>query len=186
MGMAGAVALLTMSGCVFETDRHCGPNQELQQDGLCRCVPGTGIIGNECVKSPVILPPPEAGLGAACNPPDNPCTDPAFPSCEVALNGDKYCTFRGCTTNDECPETYYCDLKTTPGHCRRPYRGQGAPCTDNTQCVGFDASVCATLLRTCAVVNCPENACDPNYTCFDASALMAGLPKLCVPTSVIP
>ena len=174
------------SACVFDTERTCGPNQVLQPDGLCRCVEGSSLIGNQCLVSPTVGPPPEAGLGAACDESTKPCTDPLYPSCQVALNGDRYCTATGCTSNSQCPTGYFCNAETTPSHCRRPFVGQGAPCVTEAQCVGFDASGCATLLRTCAVLNCTPTSCDPGYTCFDAAILMAGLPKLCVPSSVIP
>ena len=181
--LASALALLAC-GCVFDSDRDCGPNQVLQQDGLCRCAEGSSLLGNECVPQPVMPVIPEVGLGAACDELAKPCTDPLYPSCQTARNGDRYCTSTGCTSSTECPEGYFCNAGTSPSHCRRPYLGQGVRCETSAQCVGFDASGCATLLRTCAVVNCTETTCDPGYTCFDASILMAGLPKLCVHETV--
>jgi len=69
------------------------------------------------------------------------------------------------------------------------------PCTTMSDCAGFDAAACATLLRSCVVPFCPlggapvtteaPNVCDEGTTCFDASAFQAGAPSLCIQSSVL-
>lgn len=181
--LCGSAALVA---CVYDDDDRCGANQVIDK-GLCRCAQGTTLMQGQCMPIVVPPPPPEMGLGTPCDPATKPCTDATYNSCQTALNGDRYCTSAGCTDSAQCPEKYQCAMGASGSYCRRPYTGQLTPCASSADCAAFDAQACATLLSRCLVRDCPENACDPGFTCFDPATVGgAGLPRVCVDSSVLP
>lgn len=180
---AAWLGALGLAGCLVDADNRCGDNQVLQ-NGLCRCVEDAKLIGNECIVVDAAVVP-EMGQGAACEPTTQPCMDPAFPHCQKAPSGAYYCTSTGCTRNDDCTNGYLCVAATSPSYCRRPYVGQATPCETSADCAGYDATLCSTLAKVCLVRDCVADACDPDWSCYDASQVVPGAPFVCVPNELL-
>jgi hypothetical protein len=183
---AGAILFAAMAAsCLYEEGDRCGPNMAVSKE-FCVCAQGTTLVAGQCTVVETPPPPPSTGAGTPCDPAvATSCPDPLYPSCQTAINGEHYCTALGCTQSSDCPPNYQCQSNGATSFCRRPYSGQGATCTANETCSAFDASACATLIMKCVVPNCPNVPCDPDHTCFDASTLSPGAPKLCIETSIL-
>ncbi|MET0340549.1 MAG: hypothetical protein ABW252_06085 [Polyangiales bacterium] len=175
----GVLICALLGGCLPEGDARCGPRQDLV-DGICVCEAGTRAQGHGCVAVDAGPPPPVGGLGTACGA-EAPCAHPDFPLCQGATEASEgFCTRQGCTTASDCGYGFGCATAASPTHCRKPYTGQKAMCKSDADCAGYDAKYCLTILSVCIVVDCTEHSCDPDWSCFDLSTQLAGLPKACV------
>lgn len=180
------VALLVaapLASCILDDRDRCSPGQVLDE-GLCRCADGGDAVGRACVSTlldaslDASQSVPEGGLGASCDA-QHPCTDPAFPQCQQAPSGERYCTSTGCASASDCTGGFQCAKGGAGTYCRRPYTGQGVPCATSETCTG-DARFCSSFLHLCLVEGCEPDSCDPGYRCFVASEFMPGVPNVCV------
>ena len=130
--------LLWCSGCLYDADHRCGDDRHLA--GLvCVCNAGTEERGGKC--QPAV---PDAGMGgpgAGCDR-DEDCSELGERRlCKHTTSGEGYCTQSACSTNQDCPESFFC-VTDADSFCSRPPTGQGKSCNSASDCQGLDASFC--------------------------------------------
>lgn len=190
-------------GCLVDTDNRCGPNQEYN-GSECVCAEGFALVGRSCVAcgenevaadgecacvdgfsrptADAACEEVPAGLGADCDTTSTPCTDATFDFCQPTEGTSGYCTNSECSNSDECSGAFACDTTLTPSVCTRPPTGQGESCQDNSDCTGFEASFCETLVTSqCIVEGCKEQAgaCHGAWVCCDYEEFLQN--SLCIP-----
>jgi hypothetical protein len=177
-------AALALTGCLIDADHRCGDNQRLV-NALCVCAENYVLQAGSCVPA-AAQNEPDGGIGVACMPGSMRCADPEFSLCQTALSGRSYCTSTGCTSSAQCGPGFVCATGASPSYCRRLYEGQKQTCASTADCARFDAKYCVVQLGQCIVRDCQADSCDPDWTCFDLSQLLAGEPKVCAPNELIP
>ena len=86
-----------------------------------------------------------------------------------------------CDNGADCEDGDFCDLTLDTPVCLPPPSGQGATCTSDDDCAGYDADYCESFVSgACLKSDCsPElDNCSPGYHCCDFQFM--GLPALCV------
>lgn len=191
------------TGCIFDADDRCGPNQVLSDD-RCVCAEGFGFEQDKCVACgenevgtlqgcaclPGYARPGEGGtcrkvegLGLVCTS-DVDCVDEGYPYCH--LEGEEgYCTTRDCTSSDQCEVSidWACDTSRTPSFCERPPTGLGTPCSESADCEGFEASFCEAFVeKVCLRGGCKADpsVCHGDWVCCDITLLSE---SICIPPS---
>lgn len=180
----GALWVASSTGCLVDSEQRCGDNQRLE-DGICLCALGHALQAGRCVEAASSRPAPDGGMGAACVPGSVPCSEPDFPLCQTAPSGASYCTSTGCKSDLECGAGFSCLTSASPSYCRRHYEGQRQRCTSTADCARFDAQHCVAQFGACVVRDCSADGCDPDWTCFPLSELIAGEPMVCAPNELI-
>jgi hypothetical protein len=194
----GLLAMMLLGSCIYDPDHPCGAHQTYK-DGHCFCettsrinAQNTGCepcgehevgVSNLCLcadnyaretEQGPCLPLGEA-FGRACDPTDNPCTDPVYAYCYVPSDGkEPYCTKQGCKFNQDCGTAYGCEIDASPSFCKKYPVGLAKACTANADCAGTEATYCDTFVaRICLVQNCAsaEVTCYANSVCCDYSNL---------------
>lgn len=177
------LVLATTAGCLVDSDAPCGANQDLDDDGACVCVAGTGLDddGHRCIA----MEPAPPGLGLACDE-TSPCADPGYSRCQISEASDDYCTSEGCSSSSDCEAGYACRETQSDSYCERPPLGQGAACTSDEDCADGEATYCESQISNqCLVSGCEVGSCFEGSTCCDLRSL--GAPDtLCVPAGECP
>lgn len=207
-----AVTVLASAGCLLDTDRHCGPNQDLTIENVCVCKPNAvvsetaagacvlcglnqAVVGGKCqcvdgfvAAADGTCAPKPSGLGDACNPAAPACGNADFNTCVATSGTTGYCSKAGCAAPADCPTGFACDTAVTGGVCKRAPRGQGQACSRDAECAGTEAEFCAPIINQCLVQGCALTApgsCFPGYICCDLTALGAAK-TACLPADKLP
>lgn len=186
-----AVGASLGAACIMEDDR-CGPYQvRLPDQNLCVCTmesvlnpdgpgclpcgPNEWALDEKCVcKSGFTRPSEEAlceksagsTLGQPCSA-DAPCSEPN-PYC-ATVGRASYCTRTGCTTHEDCPESWVCAQEGDFRICRLQL-GFLRECTSQEDCAGTEATYCETYqIRRCLVQGClaDKSVCASRQVCCD-------------------
>ena len=189
--------------CLVDLDDRCGRHQRYDADQAnCVCETAYALVGTECVACAenevgsadgcvcvegYARPTPSAacetlaGLGQDCTS-DETCGDERYPSCRIEPDADSgYCTSVNCSTSADCPTNFGCNTRTAPSFCEKPPSGLGEACSSSSECAGFAAPYCETVVaHSCVVNDCaPDpNKCHGDWLCCDIGLLSQ---SLCIP-----
>jgi hypothetical protein len=206
--LSGLVCWGTLLGllplaCVYDDAQRCGPHQTLISNDRCTCDPGYVPAVEGCVPcgdheqeangectcvegyarpadAAACEPIPEA-LGADCDTESAPCTNAAYPLCQVTAGTHGYCT-KACAGSDDCDGGYKCHAVGDNGYCRRPPTGYGASCSSDDDCAGNEASFCEQLQKHVCLVPCSAGHTD---VCFEGESCcdFVLFAPICVPAA---
>jgi hypothetical protein len=201
-----AWSYVAAAGCVYDSDKRCGPNQVEISNDRCECVAGfipgeRGCVpcgeneeerSGACVCKDGYARESDAaaceevpgGLGDECDTGDNPCRSSDFPECHLTDDDVGYCTTIGCETSADCEGGYMCQKDGASSYCRRPPVGYGKSCDSQEDCADGDATFCEMLQSKVCIVPCSADntaVCFEGEQCCDFSLFGAG--TVCTPAA---